>query len=258
MRAFTYQRVRTPLEAAQAAAATQGSRFIAGGTNLLDLMKLQVETPDKLIDISRLDLDQIEEREDGGLTIGALVPNSDLAADPRVIANYEVLSRALLGFATSSFLMAPVALYARWFAPSRFSTISGIHLGIGSFGALFATAPLAFAAAHFGWRTAFLAIGTLTIALGAIAWFVVQDDPPGVRMEKPRETLRQSLAGIWQVIRTPSIGRVFLVHLGCVGGAHRSGGAQGGSGGDDGHDELATAGHVKLRVVGVAEGLTLD
>ena len=128
-------------------------------------------------------------------------------------AGQLVLSRALLGFATSSFLMAPVALYARWFAPSRFSTISGIHLGIGSFGALFATAPLAFAAAHFGWRTAFLAIGTLTIALGAIAWFVVQDDPPGVRMEKPRETLRQSLAGIWQVIRTPSIGRVFLVQF---------------------------------------------
>ena len=76
------------------------SRYIAGGTNLLDLMKLQVETPDRLIDISRLDLNRIEERDDGGLTIGALVPNSDLAADPRVIANYEVLSRALLAGAS--------------------------------------------------------------------------------------------------------------------------------------------------------------
>ena len=63
-------------------------------------MKLQVETPSKLIDISRLDLTGIEEREDGGLTIGALVPNSDLAADPRVIARYEVLSRALLAGAS--------------------------------------------------------------------------------------------------------------------------------------------------------------
>jgi xanthine dehydrogenase YagS FAD-binding subunit len=63
-------------------------------------MKLQVETPVKLVDISRLALNQIEEREDGGLTIGALVPNSDLAADPRIIAKYEVLSRALLAGAS--------------------------------------------------------------------------------------------------------------------------------------------------------------
>ena len=95
MKPFDYARADT-IEAA----VSGGGRFIAGGTNLLDLMKLQVETPDKLIDISRLDLDQIEEREDGGLTIGALVPNSDLAADPRVIANYEVLSRALLAGAS--------------------------------------------------------------------------------------------------------------------------------------------------------------
>ncbi|PZQ59613.1 MAG: xanthine dehydrogenase [Sphingomonas taxi] len=95
MKSFDYAR------ADSVEAATQGGgRFIAGGTNLLDLMKLQVETPDRLIDISRLDLNRIEERDDGGLTIGALVPNSDLAADPRVIANYEVLSRALLAGAS--------------------------------------------------------------------------------------------------------------------------------------------------------------
>ncbi|WP_277978606.1 FAD binding domain-containing protein [Sphingomonas phyllosphaerae] len=95
MKTFDYARPGSVAEAVQA-----GGRFIAGGTNLLDLMKLQVETPDKLVDISRLDLDQIEEREDGGLTIGALVPNSDLAADPRVIEKYEVLSRALLAGAS--------------------------------------------------------------------------------------------------------------------------------------------------------------
>jgi xanthine dehydrogenase YagS FAD-binding subunit len=95
MKAFDYARPGSVAEAVQA-----GGRFIAGGTNLLDLMKLQVETPDKLVDISRLDLDQIEERDDGGLTIGALVPNSDLAADPRVIEKYEVLSRALLAGAS--------------------------------------------------------------------------------------------------------------------------------------------------------------
>ncbi|MEH3034981.1 MAG: xanthine dehydrogenase family protein subunit M [Sphingomonas adhaesiva] len=95
MKTFDYARAASVEEAVQA-----GGRFIAGGTNLLDLMKLQVETPDKLVDISRLDLDRIEERDDGGLTIGALVPNSDLAADPRVIAKYEVLSRALLAGAS--------------------------------------------------------------------------------------------------------------------------------------------------------------
>lgn len=95
MKTFDYARADSVADAVRA-----GGRFIAGGTNLLDLMKLQVETPDKLVDISRLDLDTIEEREDGGLTIGALVPNSDLAADPRVIAKYEVLSRALLAGAS--------------------------------------------------------------------------------------------------------------------------------------------------------------
>lgn len=65
-------------------------------------MKLQVETPETLIDISRLPLTEIEEREDGGLTIGALVPNSDLAADTRVIERYPVLSRALLAGARGS------------------------------------------------------------------------------------------------------------------------------------------------------------
>jgi xanthine dehydrogenase YagS FAD-binding subunit len=95
MKTFDYARADSVADATRA-----GGRFIAGGTNLLDLMKLQVETPDKLVDISRLDLDTIEEREDGGLTIGALVPNSDLAADKRVIAKYEVLSRALLAGAS--------------------------------------------------------------------------------------------------------------------------------------------------------------
>lgn len=95
MKTFDYERASS-IDAAVRA----GGRFIAGGTNLLDLMKLQVETPDKLVDISRLDLDRIEERDDGGLTIGALVPNSDLAADPRVIERYEVLSRALLAGAS--------------------------------------------------------------------------------------------------------------------------------------------------------------
>jgi xanthine dehydrogenase YagS FAD-binding subunit len=99
MKTFTYEKATTVDEAVRDIDRA-GAKFIAGGTNLLDLMKLQVETPDKLVDISRLPLGEIEEREDGGLTIGALVPNADLAADPRVIAKYPVLSRALLAGAS--------------------------------------------------------------------------------------------------------------------------------------------------------------
>jgi len=95
MKTFDYVKAVSP-EAAIAA----GGRFIAGGTNLLDLMKLQIETPERLVDISRLDLAAIDQRADGGLTIGALVPNSDLAADPRVTKGYPMLSRALLAGAS--------------------------------------------------------------------------------------------------------------------------------------------------------------
>jgi xanthine dehydrogenase YagS FAD-binding subunit len=100
MRAFTYQRADSTTQAA-AAAIKPGAKIIAGGTNLLDLMKLQVETPSALIDISRLPLDKIEDTADGGLRIGALVRNSDLAADPRVRQRYGVLSRALLAGASA-------------------------------------------------------------------------------------------------------------------------------------------------------------
>ncbi|WP_426264161.1 FAD binding domain-containing protein [Sphingomonas sp. PWP1-2] len=98
MKTFTYEKPANAEEAVGFVGA--GTRFIAGGTNLLDLMKLQVETPDKLVDISRLDLAKIEDTESGGLLIGALVPNSDLAADTRVREKYEVLSRALLAGAS--------------------------------------------------------------------------------------------------------------------------------------------------------------
>ncbi|WP_458096682.1 FAD binding domain-containing protein [Roseomonas sp. WA12] len=100
MRPFTYERARTPAEAAAAAARTPGAKFIAGGTNLLDLMKLQIEVPSHLIDVNGLGLDRIEATPDGGLRIGALVRNTELAADERVRRDYGVLSRALLAGAT--------------------------------------------------------------------------------------------------------------------------------------------------------------
>jgi len=100
MRPFTYEQARTPAEAAAAAARTQGAKFVAGGTNLLDLMKLEIETPTHLIDVNGLGLDKIEPTADGGLRIGALVRNTDLAADARVRRDYAVLSRALLAGAS--------------------------------------------------------------------------------------------------------------------------------------------------------------
>ena len=100
MKAFTFERARTPAEAAAAAARTPGARFIAGGTNLVDLMKLQIETPPHLVDVNGLALDRIEPAPDGGLRIGALVRNTDLAADARVRKDYAVLSRALLSGAS--------------------------------------------------------------------------------------------------------------------------------------------------------------
>lgn len=100
MRAFSYERAQSPAAAAAAAARTGGAKFIAGGTNLLDLMKLEIEAPNHLIDVNHLALDKIEPAPEGGLRIGALVRNTDLAADARVRRDYAVLSRALLAGAS--------------------------------------------------------------------------------------------------------------------------------------------------------------
>src|SRR5437764_10988089 len=100
MRAFSYERAHSPAEAAAAAMRTEGAKFIAGGTNLLDLMKLEIESPSHLIDVNHLALDKIEPTTAGGLRIGALVRNTDLAADARVRRDYGVLSRALLAGAS--------------------------------------------------------------------------------------------------------------------------------------------------------------
>lgn len=100
MRPFTYERAATPAAAAAAALRQPNAKFIAGGTNLLDLMKLEIETPQHLIDVNGVGLDQIEATPEGGLKIGALVRNTDLAADQRVRRDYPLLSRALLAGAS--------------------------------------------------------------------------------------------------------------------------------------------------------------
>ena len=99
MKRFEYIRVLEPQQAVMFATPEDAS-FIAGGTNLLDLMKIEIETPQKLVDITRLELQQIEATDDGGLRIGTLVTNSDLAAHPAVTAGYPVLARAMLAGAS--------------------------------------------------------------------------------------------------------------------------------------------------------------
>lgn len=99
MKAFSYERAASVREAIELGA-RPGAKFIAGGTNLLDLMKLSIESPAHLVDINRLGLDTIEPTAAGGLRIGALVRNTDLAADMRVRRDYGVLARAIVAGAS--------------------------------------------------------------------------------------------------------------------------------------------------------------
>jgi xanthine dehydrogenase YagS FAD-binding subunit len=96
MRPFTYERAADAQAAVKAAAETPNAKFIAGGTNLLDLMKLEIEHPAHLIDVARLPLAGIEATPDGGLRIGAMATNSHVAADARVRARYPVLTQAIV------------------------------------------------------------------------------------------------------------------------------------------------------------------
>ncbi|HEY0415517.1 MAG TPA: FAD binding domain-containing protein, partial [Gaiellaceae bacterium] len=100
MRAFEYARAATVADAVAAVAAAPDAKFLGGGTNLVDLMRLEVETPTLLVDVSRLPLGSIDDTPDGGLRLGAAVRNSDLAADPRVRARYPALAAALLAGAS--------------------------------------------------------------------------------------------------------------------------------------------------------------
>ena len=97
---FTYERPDNVNKAVQSVSALNGGKFLAGGTNLLDLMKLNIEQPPHLVDINRLPLKEIKPTEEGGLRIGALVTNAELAANNHVIRDYEVLSRAILAGAS--------------------------------------------------------------------------------------------------------------------------------------------------------------
>src|SRR5499427_159726 len=97
---FDYVRARDVADAIRDISAEPAAKFIAGGTNLIDLMKYDVERPMRLIDITHLPLSNVEETANGGLRIGALVPNSDLAYHPLVEQRYPLLSSAILAGAS--------------------------------------------------------------------------------------------------------------------------------------------------------------
>jgi len=100
VRPFAYERATDAEAAVAALAAAPGGRFLAGGTNLVDLMRLEVETPDRLVDVNRLGNDRVEAAPGGGVRIGAAVRNSDLARHPAIRESYPLLSEALLAGAS--------------------------------------------------------------------------------------------------------------------------------------------------------------
>ncbi len=128
-------------------------------------------------------------------------------------AELLLLGRILTGIGCSSFFIAPLTIYSRWFAPERFSTVVGIQLGVSSIGTLAATAPLAFAAAAFGWRASYLAAAVITALIGFMVFVIARDYPPGTVPPVRHESLAESLRGLAVVARTPSVPRLFAMHF---------------------------------------------
>ena len=124
-----------------------------------------------------------------------------------------VTARILMGLGSSCYLMAPLALYAKRFPPERFTLLAGIQIGIGTVGTLFVTAPLAWASASIGWRATFLAVAGLVVAGAILVAVVVREDAADRTETGQRETLRESLRGVLEVIRMPSFVPVFLMNF---------------------------------------------
>ena len=121
-------------------------------------------------------------------------------------------ARVLMGLGSSSAFMASLAIYSQRFRSDRFATLTGLQYGIGSIGALLATAPFAFAAATIGWRQSFVVVAGATFIAAIFIALVVKDDT-AARAARRQESLREAVLGIVAVLRTPSAGRVFLMHL---------------------------------------------
>jgi MFS family permease len=128
-------------------------------------------------------------------------------------AETVILGRVLMGLGCSSFFMGPLVVYSRWFPANRFSTLTGMQLGVSGMGMLAATAPLAYGTAIIGWRTTFLVVAAVGVVLGIVMYAVVRDDPPGRAQPQRTESLADSLRGLVRVARTPSFVPVFLLQF---------------------------------------------
>ncbi|MCC0015499.1 MAG: MFS transporter [Rhodobiaceae bacterium] len=125
-----------------------------------------------------------------------------------------ILARIVMGLGCSSFFMGPLTIYARWFARDRFSTLTGIQLGLGSLGTLFATAPMAFSVGAVGWRGTFLLVAAITVVIGAVSFMVIRDDPPGAPMRKVQPvSLANAFSGLFDVWRVPGVFRLLGMHF---------------------------------------------
>jgi MFS family permease len=125
-----------------------------------------------------------------------------------------IAARILMGLGSSCYLMAPLALYARRFPPERFTALAGIQIGIGTVGTLLVTAPLAFATATIGWRMTFMVVAGVVVIGALLVMLVVPRDTPADAPGAHRETLRESLAGVMQVVRMRGFWPIFLMQ--CV------------------------------------------
>lgn len=124
-----------------------------------------------------------------------------------------IAARVLMGLGSSCYLMAPLALYARRYAPHQFASLTGIQIGLGSIGALIATAPFAFAVAAIGWRMTFFGVALLMVLVTVSVMMVVREDGRAPRFEPKKESFAESMAGLAAAIRTPSVVPIFFLHL---------------------------------------------
>lgn len=122
-----------------------------------------------------------------------------------------IFARVLMGIGSSCYLMAPLALYARRYAPHQFSLLVGLQLGLGSVGTLLATAPLALSVSAIGWRNTFIVVAGIVTLSALLVAIVVRND--GSQEPHHRETIGESVAGILEAMRTPSIVPLFVMQL---------------------------------------------
>jgi predicted MFS family arabinose efflux permease len=139
-----------------------------------------------------------------GTVLFALAPSASLL----------IAARVLMGLGCSTFFMAPLVIYARRFPPERFAGLTSLQMGLANVGTLAATAPLAASAAAFGWRSSFLAVAVLTVAITLMIVFLVPKDSG---TDRPKETWGAALRGVTAALKVPSFWPVFFMHLATYG-----------------------------------------